>query len=285
MIYDELTSTKEDYSANNYLYQFLELYGNSRPVILNKLLTIYSNENITNSLFLRLSRLFLINDPTPIKLKDRNKTNDFSIISNNWEITCFNKLTKIIKDKATLNITYSGSLYTLPYLLRHLNYVLDSPIPEQEYKQNEIELRKFLLEKEKSQRKYKPNLTSTQTQGKIIKTLKAMKIKYIEEFKIDGFYIDFYLPELKIALEYNGPDHYYPLQTQLNEKTKYRYYQINNYDQIKVVFIHYWEWNRLDNDHVTLNYLKKLLFDNYSIVNGPLFYENFDTLKVIKTLI
>ena len=282
------TIVLEGLQTKTHIYQFLQLYGNSRPKILDKLYTSYLNDTLQNNLFFQISRILLVNghnstsstkNSNLLSLNNKKLSQEAQSIDLSWENKCLEKLTPLITTNKN-KLAEIPNLPIFPHLIRHVNLTLGFPLDKTECSNCISEMLKII--KTRPSHKTQKDLLSSQTQGKIIKTLNIMKIKYIEEYEIDGYFIDFFLPDLNIGLEYNGPNHYYPLQTQFNEKTKFRYKQIVGFSNIKLIFINYWEWQRIDNDHLTVNYLKKLLYDNYKIEDGPLFYENFDTLKVLR---
>ncbi len=246
-------------------YNFLQLYGKSRGDVLNKLFTTFTTQTVPTDYFFRLSRLFLVNNYNQSKIPESTDTTTATI---SWEKSSLPRLNELVENYKSIN---PKLLFHIPRLVRHVNKKLDLS-PTEEQNTILIDINKIIKKKNQL------SLTSTQTQGKIIKTLKLLNIKYIEEYPMDGYTLDYFLPDLNIALEYSGPDHYYPIQTQLNEKTKFRHLQLVEYSGVKIVYINYWEWNRLDNDNVTINYFKKLLYEDYSIEKGPLFHENFNTL-------
>jgi hypothetical protein len=117
------------------------------------------------------------------------------------------------------------------------------------------------------------------TQAKIKNTLVKFGIKYEEEYKRDGYKYDYYLPELNAVLEYDGPDHFYPLQTQLNETNKFRYKNIYENFKCKLISIPFFEFMRYDTTELTEAYLKQVIYKDYDLFSTPLFEENYDLFK------
>lgn len=124
--------------------------------------------------------------------------------------------------------------------------------------------------------------TTSQTQTHVKQTLEKLKIKYKEEYDRDHYKYDYYLPELDIIVEYHGPLHFYPLQTQLTEKDKFRLSSISKSFPSKIVIIPYFEWERLETEMHKTNYMMKVLFQKYNIFDSPLFTENYDMQKPLR---
>ena len=84
-----------------------------------------------------------------------------------------------------------------------------------------------------------------------------------------------------MIVEADGPDHFFPLQSQLKNKYKFRYTYLQTFYKKKIVSIPYFEWNRQDNQYLANQLLHKLIYSDYSIFDSELFNCNFDLLKPI----
>lgn len=123
-------------------------------------------------------------------------------------------------------------------------------------------------------------LTITKTQINIKKYLNKLKLKYIEEFQEDGFSYDYFLPDFNIVLEFDGPVHFYPLQSQYLDWHKFRYRMINDLFKRRVVYIPYFEWMQLETENFNLEYLKKLIFLNWDYKETNCFKESYDISNI-----
>ena len=97
----------------------------------------------------------------------------------------------------------------------------------------------------------------------ISQKLKALNIKYIEQYKFndciykDKLIFDFYIPSLNTCIEYDGEGHYKPFrfnkdketmqkkleETQIRDAIKTQYCKDNN---IKLIRIPYFEFDNID---------------------------------------
>lgn len=81
------------------------------------------------------------------------------------------------------------------------------------------------------------NKSSFYKLDRVISVFKEMNLEYIPEFKFDKYKVDFYLPKYNSVVEINGYSHYYPLQTQLKQKDKFRYCFLRRMYGLNFVFI------------------------------------------------
>lgn len=128
---------------------------------------------------------------------------------------------------------------------------------------------------------------------RIVSVLKEMNIDYLTEYNFDNYKVDFYLPKYNAVIELNGFSHYYPLQTQLKEKDKFRYCYLRRMYGLKFLFIQkfydeYYTVNEQYNEYIRKS-LGLILNDNqldkntrldikYDIIeehNKPYFEENY----------
>ena len=128
--------------------------------------------------------------------------------------------------------------------------------------------RKFKADFDKinSRGKVRCNVCSKKTSTKefiISQKLKALNIKYIEQYKFDDciykdkLIFDFYIPSLNTCIEYDGEGHYKPFrfnkdketmqkkleETQIRDAIKTQYCKDNN---IKLIRIPYFEFDNID---------------------------------------
>lgn len=97
----------------------------------------------------------------------------------------------------------------------------------------------------------------------------------------DEYSVDIFISSINTIMETDGPDHFYPLQSQLKNRSKFRYHYLNSFFKMKLVSIPYFEWGRQDNDFLASQFLYKLIYSDYSIFDSELFSCNFDLLKPI----
>jgi very-short-patch-repair endonuclease len=127
-------------------------------------------------------------------------------------------------------------------------------------------------------------ITKTKTENKIGDYLKLLKYDIIEQFQIDNYTVDYFIKDKNLIVEYFGPVHFYPLQTQIDQMSKFRLKYLNN-KGFNVVVIPHFEFERCSTDTRALNYLQKLInkwVDFSDIGNNALFYENYDMFKLIQ---
>lgn len=129
------------------------------------------------------------------------------------------------------------------------------------------------------------NTTETKTQNNIKFYLKEMNIEFIEEFQQDGYSYDFYIPKYNTVLEYDGPIHFYPLQTQYLEKDKFRFRMINKLYKRKLVYVPYFEWSKIEIDSFARVFLRKIIFQDSAYQNSNCFRENYYLNKIDRILI
>jgi hypothetical protein len=239
------------------IHPFLVNFGNSKKNILNNLYIKYctlEDENV----IIKVSKVFLINDYK----------------ENNWEEICLHKLNIKKMDIKSNSLNFK--------LLQHLKkYIQEQNIltSENKNKKNILSMIESLPEFFEFSTKKFSEPTSTTSQEKISKTLDSLNINFSREFSRDGYVYDYFLPDLNIVLEYDGPDHFYPLQTQLKEKYKFRHKNITENTKSKVIIIPYYEYLRNDTQDAFKSYLKKMLFKDTDFSKGSLFIENFDMYK------
>lgn len=244
-----------DRSHNLNYYQFLMRYGRSdKNNILNSIFNEYyqSNKVDNQSLILSTSKIFLIN----------------SFTDKNWQSICREKL----KIK---NLPLNDGI--IDKLVKHV-YSADN-VDSKETMSEEVAELQIASDLEK-----RDDITTTKTQMKIKKFLDILGVKYIEEFRHKQYTYDYFLPDLNAILEFHGPDHFYPLQTQLDEKNKFRMINIRENFSGKIIVIPFFEFMRFDTDQTTLSYLRNVIFKNYDLFeeNSLLFKENFDLFGQIR---
>lgn len=117
---------------------------------------------------------------------------------------------------------------------------------------------------------------------KIIEILESLKIDFIYAYRVDGFEFDFYLPPFNIMIEYDGEQHYRPIEyfggedkfiRQIhNDKIKNEYCHENN---IRLIRISYLEFGKLNDEHLLY------LISSNSASTAPLSSEpGFDSVVV-----
>ena len=127
--------------------------------------------------------------------------------------------------------------------------------------------------------KTQSNTKISKTQNNIGTILSSLGIKYISEYQNNYYTYDFFLPEYNTMIEYDGVDHFYPLQTQLKEKNKFRYKNITKKNDIKIIIIPYFEYCIFDTLPAQKYFIRRLINKKYNYFDGELFHENFDMLK------
>jgi len=234
-----ITKKNNTFNQTKFIYLQLKKFGNFRKSLLD---LIYQNYHTTdNQTFLTISKIFLINRYT----------------TNNWETNCLLRIEDIIKRDKIDSLTFK--------LLEHLNKQDGS---------KKINVEEILD---------KNGVLTTSDEGDTTKTQKSlethfnhMKLKYKTEYNRDFYRYDFFLPEDNCVIEYDGPDHFYPLQTQLNENSKFKYMNITEKFNSKLVIIPHFEYSRYDSPELAFFFLKQIIFNNSDIFNTALFHENFN---------
>jgi very-short-patch-repair endonuclease len=131
-------------------------------------------------------------------------------------------------------------------------------------------------------------LVLSKTENKVGEYLKANKqYNIIEQYKIDSYTVDFFIKDKGIIVEYFGPLHFYPLQTQVDQLSKFRLkYLMERNNSYKVVIVPHFDLERFSTENRTVGYLDKLLNNPYTTYDelkaSALFHENYDMFKVIK---
>lgn len=123
---------------------------------------------------------------------------------------------------------------------------------------------------------------TTQSQMSFASTLDEMGIRYRKEYSRDNYVYDFYLDDYNIVLEYDGPIHFYPLQTQLRETDKFRIRNIMRKYGSKVIKIPFFESSKFDDKKNA--YLEMTIKNPVDLFNSPLFEVNFDMMKRLRKL-
>lgn len=243
-------------SENKILYKYLDFfshYGSFRKSLLYKLLEKYKEKYniITNKNFQsQLMKLFMIQN-----------------FNHNWEEYFHQNIFDIAEKNRLSRLEF--------FLLFHFH---------EKYKNNEsfnIKRLKYNINRNPLiSDKDELILTITKTQINIKKYLNKLKLKYIEEFQEDGFSYDYFLPDFNIVLEFDGPVHFYPLQSQYLDWHKFRYRMINDLFKRRVVYIPYFEWMQLETENFNLEYLKKLIFLNWDYKETNCFKESYDISNI-----
>jgi hypothetical protein len=241
-------STNNKLNQNKFLYIQLKKFGNFRKSILNSIFQKY--ETTDNQTFLMLSKIFLINSYT----------------SNSWEMKCLLRMEDIIKLDKIDTLTFK--------LLEHLN---------KKGGEKKIDLDKIINENRILS--VGDEVDTTKTQKSLEIHLNQMKLNYKTEFNRDFYRYDYFLPEENCVIEYDGPDHFYPLQTQLNENSKFKYKNIKEKFSSRIVIVPHFEYSRYDSPELAFFFLKKLIFKNSDIFNTALFHENFNYFVPLHNII
>lgn len=243
---------KKNFSELYPINLFFEEFGNYR----NSFITKFHNSYINN--FKEITEINTHLDIMTILMKCEYK--------GEWENKCFD-LIKIFDKSEKLNKKQF-------FLLFHFH---DKFKEKENYYQIDFHLSRNPI--------VDNNITETKTQLVIGRYLNDMGIEYLSEWQEDGFSYDYYLPDYNIVLEYDGPVHYYPLQTQYLEKYKFRFRMINDLFQRKIVYIPYFEWSKLEIDSFCEVYLRKILFSQSDYKESNCFKENYDLNNVDRILI
>jgi very-short-patch-repair endonuclease len=102
-----------------------------------------------------------------------------------------------------------------------------------------------------------------------------------KETRFHDYVIDIYIPSLETVVETDGPDHFYPLQSQFKNRNKFRYKYLHTFFKKKLVSLPYFEICRQDNDYLLGQWIYKLIYSEYDLFESELFKTNFDLLKPI----
>lgn len=233
----------------NSIYTYLKHYGNFRKSLLDKIYDIYSNDinKLSPYKFTTTSQIFLLNN-----------------YQKDWETIFLKNLkSKIIPQKKRNTLLYR--------LIKHTHIKHNKEFNDQYY----IDFCN-VNSSESSE------VTITNMQLDIENALKELKINYIQEYTYDHYNFDFYLPDLKVLVEFDGPVHFYPMQTQYKESQKYRLKYMFENSEMTVVNIPGFEQNRWTTQASVRENVKKLIFEKHDIFNGPLFNENYDMQKPLR---
>lgn len=115
----------------------------------------------------------------------------------------------------------------------------------------------------------------SQTQGKVLNYLNLFGYETQQEVKFDNYSVDIYLPKQKIAIEFCGPYHFYPYQSQLIEKDKYRHRYITSKFNLEILYIPIFEYKLLLTDMHFESYFKYKIEQTDKLRNENLFKEIF----------
>ncbi len=230
----------------NEITQFFYNYGNINKTLLKRL---YSNFHLCNqSDFIKISQIFYLNNFA-----------EYETGQSPWEDIAINFFHKFSIDQTYIEARAKNNLIFFK-LLMHLN-----------------EFRPFIdqniIKEVKCNQDQEATISKTEQNLKDI--LQVLNIQFISNYEKYYQQFDYYLPDLDLYLEFLGPDHFYPLQTQLKEKSKNKYLY-NLKAGRKIIIIPYWEYSRYDHIDATSNYIRKLIYEDFDLTKGPLFRENFD---------
>jgi hypothetical protein len=109
----------------------------------------------------------------------------------------------------------------------------------------------------------------------------ALNLECDKETSFHDYIIDIYIPSLETVVETDGPDHFYPLQSQFRNRNKFRYKYLHTFFKKKLVSLPYFEISRQDNDYILSQLIYKLIYSDYDLFESELFKTNFDLLKPI----
>jgi very-short-patch-repair endonuclease len=122
----------------------------------------------------------------------------------------------------------------------------------------------------------------TKTENKLGIYLRNLKLDPLEQYKIDTYSVDYYIKESNLIIEYFGPKHFYPLQTQIDQMSKFRLKYLSRKGYRFIIVPHFF-FERYTNDTRVLSYLETLLKKpyDYDLLTGSVFYqENYDMFKL-----
>lgn len=204
-------------------------------------------------------------------IKNFNPSSNFQDLKDFIKICYLNNQTNI--DFNELIITFNknhiqNNKYSTDFLLSKILKIL--------LKETKIQKETFDIFEHKTLKENDYIPTSSQTQTKLQKYFNTFNIKFIEEYIIEDYISDYYLPEHKILIEYLGPHHFYPLQSQLTQKDKFRHFYLKTVGNKDIIQIPYFEWERLSNDKMVFEYLDKRIKNKEDITN-KMMKENFNT--------
>ena len=147
--------------------------------------------------------------------------------------------------------------------------------------------KKFSIEFDMNRNPKRDNydIEKTKTQINIKKYLEILNIDYLEEYQEDGFSYDYFLPKFNKILEFDGPCHFYPLQTQFKDSHKFRYRMVDQAFKRKIVYVPYFEWMKLEIESFSIEYLKKLIFLKWDIFDTNCFRESYDSNNILRKFV
>lgn len=254
-------NNKISYKENKNIYFHLKNFGNYRENILNKIFENY--ETLDNQSFLMISKIFLLND---------YKEND-------WEIKCMDRIQEVV------NFKFQNGQRVDSLTLKLLEHFERKILVENIHSNHNNKIGNLINQIKSSISTHNEDIDTTKTQKSLEMHFAHMKLNYKVEFFRDYYRYDYYLPEENIVIEYDGPDHFYPLQTQLTENSKFKYRNIFAKFGSKIVIIPHFEYSRYDSPDLSAFFLKNLIFKNYDIFMTPLFHENFNYFKPMRKLL
>lgn len=226
--------------------------------------------------FLKISKILMFSE---FRTTNENKEKNTCDISNNLEKLNWKQ---ICKEKLEKNLNY------------YIKTKNNSDIKLYEYVLDEHTLKDFNENSKKSKyissshnnldlsnKGYSTSFRQINLQNSLLRNLKDVKSEYTRA----GYIYDCYSESKDIIFEFNGPQHFYPLQTQLIDSDKFRIKNIYQNFKSKIVIIPYYEWERLETDkHIDI-YLEKAINLKYNLLDSPLFKENFDLTKFARKYI
>ncbi len=241
------------------LHFFLD-YGNYRKTFIDKLYRNYLKnfKEIKNEKFhVEFIKIFVMQD-----------------LINICEEKCILNIIKNIDKKPNLTRTEF-------FILHHFWKKLNSNINN---KNEKIEIN-FNINRNPINHIAENFLNITKTQTNIKRYLQHLKIDFKEEFQEDGFSYDYYLPSLNTVLEFDGPLHFYPLQSQYLDKFKFRFKVIDEIYKRRIVYIPYFEWMKLDTESFSLEYLRKIIYKKWDFNDTNCFKESYDITNIERKFI
>ncbi len=228
--------------------KFFNRYGNINKTLLKRLYLNFPSSSRAD--FIKISQIFYL-----------NKFDQYEEGQTCWEDISIDLFENFSIDSSFIE-AYAKNNFIFFKLISHLN-----------------EFRPFLnlniIREIKFNQDSDSDISKTEKNFKDI--LQVLKIDYMANYNNFAQQFDYFLPKLDLFLEFHGPDHFYPLQTQMDEKSKNKYLY-NLKEGRKLIIVPYWEYSRYDHIDVTSNYIRKLIFEDRDITQGPLFKENFDFL-------
>jgi hypothetical protein len=253
--YFDSSDTKKNDQIN-----FLRKYSNISDRILNKLYTYFLHgiQNLTQHKILEIGKIFLINDYS----------------ENEWENFLLSKLNveQVLKNSKSNNLNIK--------LMNHLNERVGFNNEKDKESLNDMNEDLFISQVSGTGN----DVILTKTQTNIGNFLSNLGYNFIPEYFREGYTHDYYLPDKDTVIEYDGPTHFYPLQTQLNEESKFRYKTIYTNTNSKIVSIPYFELQRYEAADRTEQFIERKISGNLNIFKSPLFEENYDMFKHISPI-